>query len=398
MHVWLHSSRTTASLHPRPGSGARPHGIMRADTAAVQSRPPPPPVLLSPVSGPALLPRLDAVTVSEGHHEDGPVTQRRRGGTAGTPVDQLNIRGAREDLARGVVRGLRSTRAELPGVFFLDDRGNRLFEEICASAEYYPPRAELHILEAHAREIGALAGERCCVIEHGGGAGARTSILLENLRAPAAYVQIDPCKSQLLRAATALATAHPWLDVKGVCADPLKSGKLALGSCARRLVFCPGAPLQAPSPAADCQLQSLSRGCSPGDHVLLGVDLKKDPILVHRAYNDALGLFAELGKNALVRLQRELGVELEVDQFEHYAFYHPGEGRVELHLVSLREQSLTVGGETRLLRLGESLWTANAYKYGIAEIAARAAAVGFTVEGVWMDARRQFSLQLLRRT
>jgi hypothetical protein len=136
----------------------------------------------------------------------------------------------------------------------------------------------------------------------------------------------------------------------------------------------------------------------PGDDLLIGVDLKKDFNILHRAYNDSQGVTAQFNKHLLVRMNQELDANFQLNHFGHYAFYNPGQSRVEMHLVSLKNQTVRIGESEISFKLGESIWTESSYKYTLEEFAHLAATAGFAVERVWTDPRQLFSVQYLRVT
>ena len=129
--------------------------------------------------------------------------------------------------------------------------------------------------------------------------------------------------------------------------------------------------------------------------MLIGVDLEKDPAVLHSAYNDKEGVTAAFNLNLLERINRELDCDFHLEQFQHYAFYNPRERRVEMHLVSQRDQSVHLNGETISFVQGESIWTESSYKYNLDRFEQMAATAGFKVEQVWMDERQWFSVQYL---
>jgi uncharacterized SAM-dependent methyltransferase len=129
--------------------------------------------------------------------------------------------------------------------------------------------------------------------------------------------------------------------------------------------------------------------------LLIGVDLKKDPAILHPAYNDALGVTAAFNLNILQRLNRDLGADFAVDQFRHYAFYNPVFSRIEMHLVSLCEQVVRLGRVSVRFDRGESIWTEASYKYNLDDFAGLARAAGWRVEQVWTDHHNLFSVQYL---
>jgi dimethylhistidine N-methyltransferase len=297
-----------------------------------------------------------------------------------------------------VVRGLRSPQKELPCKLFYDERGSQLFEQITALDEYYPTRAEHRIMRASGTEIAARAGPECLLIEYGSGSSQKTRLLLDSLEQPAGYVPIDISREQLRESAAAVADAYPGLRVFPVCGDYTASLELPaqLPACNRRLAYYPGSTIGNFVPEdARRFLTRIAEVCGRAGGLLIGVDLKKDPLMLHRAYNDALGVTAAFNLNILARLNRELGGDFAPDQFRHYAFYNPVFARVEMHLVSLTEQVVHLRDANIHFDRGESIWTEASYKYSPPEFAALAAAAGWRVEKVWTDDRELFSVQYL---
>lgn len=294
-----------------------------------------------------------------------------------------------------VLQGLLDARKELPSKYFYDEVGSELFEQICELDEYYPTRTELAIMQECLPEIAELLGPHCLLIEYGSGSSTKTRLLLDALRDPAGYVPIDISKEQLLHSAADLARAYPGLEVLPVCADYTSDFDLPRPNkpVARRVAYFPGSTIgNFDREPAQRFLRQLARNCQG---LLIGVDLKKDFNILHRAYNDSQGVTAQFNKHLLVRINQELGADFQLQNFGHYAFYNPAQSRVEMHLVSLKNQAVHIGEIEITFKLGESVWTESSYKYTLAEFAHLAASAGFTVEQVWTDARQLFSVQYL---
>ncbi|MDB5292569.1 MAG: dimethylhistidine N-methyltransferase [Phycisphaerales bacterium] len=295
-------------------------------------------------------------------------------------------------------RGLRKARKELPCKFFYDAQGSRLFDRICDLDEYYLSRTETSILMRYAGEMARALGPRCTLIEYGSGSSVKTRILLDRAHDLAAYVPIDISGAHLHAAARELRLEYPGLAVVPVCADYTQPFDLP-GRCAsgRRCVFFPGSSIGNFDPeAARDFLRSIRAHCGGDGALLIGVDLKKDPALLHAAYNDREGVTAQFNLNLLARINRELEGDFDLSQFAHYAFYHPVRGRIEMHLTSLCEQDAWAAGERFHFREGEAIFTESSYKYTPEEFGRIAADSGYRVENQWTDPQRWFSVQLLR--
>lgn len=294
-----------------------------------------------------------------------------------------------------VLCGLQKPQKELYSKYFYDEAGSQLFEQICGLEEYYPTRAELAILQTYASEIAALLGEYCQIIEYGSGSSKKTRVLLDALPEPVAYVPIDISKEYLLSSAISLALLYPGLEVLPVCADYTSDFEIPVPGrpVKRRVAFFPGSTIGNfdPGPARSF-LAQVARSCGG---LLIGVDLKKDFNILHRAYNDYERVTARFNMNILARINRELGANFNLGQFGHYAFYNPGKGRVEMHLVSLVDQEVCIGDVRVSFKVGESIWTESSYKYTPDEFAMLAAEAGFRAERVWVDEQKLFSVQYL---
>jgi dimethylhistidine N-methyltransferase len=299
-----------------------------------------------------------------------------------------------------VLRGLRSPQKELPCKLLYDEYGSQLFEQICELDEYYPTRTELRIMRESAPAMAASIGPDSLLVEYGSGSSTKTPLLLDHLERPAAYVPIDISREILHDSARQLAERYPRLEILPVCADYTAPFALPTprAEAARRVAYYPGSTLGNFVPEdAKRFLRRIADVVGPNGGLLLGVDLKKDPLMLHRAYNDALGITAAFNLNILTRLNREFGATFAIDRFRHYAFYNPVFARVEMHLVSLQPQTVRVAGVDINFDRGESIWTEASYKYTQTEFAALVGAAGWHVEQTWTDDRNLFSVQYLTR-
>lgn len=298
-----------------------------------------------------------------------------------------------DNFLEDVVAGLSLPQKQLAPKYFYDARGSELFEAICSLPEYYPTRAEIALTRMHIAEIAGFAGTGCELIEYGSGASTKSQILIEAL-APAAYVPVDISESALRGAAAQLATQFPWLNVRAVVGDfgrPLAIP--AFGGAGRKVVYFPGSTIGNLTREEALAFLRMTRGqVGPGGAMLVGVDLKKDPNLLHAAYNDSHGVTAQFNLNLLHRVNAELGGDFVVPKFVHYAFYNAPMGRIEMHLASLERQAVNIGRHRFRFSPGESIHTENSCKYSVEEFQSLAAQGGFRGEKVWQDAEGLFSL------
>jgi len=297
-----------------------------------------------------------------------------------------------------VLSGLQKSQKELPCKYFYDEQGSLLYERICTLDEYYIPRTEATIMEAHIEEMVELPGPHVLLIEYGSGNCAKSRILLDHLHNLAAYVPIDISREQLLRVTKQLTSDYPELEVLPVCADYTSSFELPVPKrpSDRIVVYFPGSTIGNFEPTlAKLFLEHIAVICGPGGGLLIGVDLKKDPTVLHHAYNDRQGVTAAFNLNLLERINRELGCDFQLEWFEHYACYNPREGRIEMHLVSLKDQTVHLDNVTIPFAEGESIWTESSYKFSLDEFEQMVTAAGFRVEHVWTDEQQWFSIQYL---
>ena len=305
-----------------------------------------------------------------------------------------------DSFRNAVLAGLSNSPKTLPCKFFYDARGSALFEAICEVPEYYLTRTEIGILETYAGAIAERIGPNCRLIELGSGASRKVRLLLNALEAPLAYVPVDISRSFLRDAAAKIAADFPELEVIAVCADytrPFELPKLA-GPPGKRVGFFPGSTIGNFEPEGVVAfLTHCGRLLGPGAEMLIGADVKKDKAILDAAYNDAEGLNAAFNLNLLHRIAKELDSDIAIDDFEHVAFYNPDEGRVELYIRSLKDQTAVIAGRRFSFAAGEMIHTENSYKYAIPEFRALAARAGFSALDTWTDPEGKFSVHYLRR-
>ena len=297
-----------------------------------------------------------------------------------------------------VLTGLQSFEKMLPCKYFYDQRGSQLFDLICDLPEYYPTRTEAGIMRDHAEEMAGLFGPDCLLIEYGSGSSTKTRILLDQLPHLAGYVPMDISREHLHQTAAGLAAAYPHLDVLPLCADyttefDLPSAHRAVRS---RAVYFPGSTIgNFHRDQAETFLRQIGEVCGSGGGLLIGVDLKKPARILEPAYDDAQGVTADFNRNLLRRINAELGADFDLDQFAHRAFYNALASRIEMHLMSLKTQTVHLGGVTIAFEEEETILTECSYKYSLPDFAALSAAAGLAVRKVWTDPEQRFSVQYL---
>lgn len=310
---------------------------------------------------------------------------------------------ARDNILADTLRGLSANAKRLPSKYFYDARGSELFECICEQPEYYPTRVELAIMRDNIDAIAAALGSNVRLVEYGSGAGVKTRLLLRHLESPVAYVPVEISRTAVSDSVASLGSEFPRIEMLPVCADFTQPITLprAVRAPRQTVVYFPGSTL------GNFELEEASRllrlmhseamqggGVLDGG-VLIGVDLVKDKAVLEAAYKDAAGVTAAFTLNLLVRLNREIGADFDLDGFRHRARYNVLAGRIETHIVSHREQHVHIDGRTFHFAEDETMLVEYSYKYTLESFARLAARAELRVAEVWTDPARQFSVQWL---
>jgi dimethylhistidine N-methyltransferase len=301
-----------------------------------------------------------------------------------------------DSFAGGLLGGLRKTPKEMACKYFYDEAGSLLFDAICELPEYYQTRTEIALLTRHAQEIAALMGEDAEIVEFGAGSLRKVRILLDAAQNPRAYTPLDISGDYLRNVVRSLAADYPALTLRPLVGDFTRPLEIPALPCpARRAGFFPGSTIGNFKPDAAMALLRRMRATLNGGGLLIGVDLVKDPVRLHAAYNDAAGITALFNKNLLARANRELGADFDLDGFAHYAPYNAAAHRIEMYLVSLKRQSVCLCGQRFEFAQGEPVHTEDSHKYTIESFREMAARAGFNPRAVWTDQDRLFSVHWL---
>ena len=255
-------------------------------------------------------------------------------------------------------------------------------------------------MSAHVDEMAASVGDKASVIEFGSGSSTKIRILLDNLDDPVAYIPVEISRSHLMQAAQDLAEDYLSIEIIPVCADFTRPFELP--DTERRpnqnLVFFPGSTIGNFSPNGALQLLSImNQTAGENGAVLIGADLQKETTLLEAAYNDKAGVTAAFNLNLLVRINRELDANFDLDGFRHQAVYDEEHNRIEMHLVSKREQTVQFGEYEFSFAEDEHILTECSHKYDLDQFADLVAQAGFRVEQIWTDDKNYFSVQYLVR-
>ncbi len=297
-----------------------------------------------------------------------------------------------------VIAGLSARPRTLPCKYFYDARGSALFEQICTLDEYYPTRTETALLRDHARAMAETIGAGATLVEFGSGASVKVRLLLDALAEPRAYVPVDISREHMIEATAPLAGDYPDLAVVPVCADYTKPFELPALDEGPRVGFFPGSTIGNFTPDEAVEfLASAARSLGPTSRFLIGVDLEKDPAILNAAYNDAKGVTAAFNLNLLHRIENELGAEIDLAGFAHHAWYNAAAARIEMHLVSKRRQSVTIGDHRFDFAPGETIHTESSHKYSVERFRQVAERAGWTISATWIDDDALFSVHAMRQ-
>lgn len=295
------------------------------------------------------------------------------------------------------LRGLSHPQKSIPCKWLYDDAGSILFDEICGAEEYYPSRVEAGLLAEAAPSLARMIALDTVLVEFGSGASRKTRALLDAAPAITAYVPIDISDTELQRAVTAIEQAYPHLKLFPVLGDFTQTIALDPSLAGRpRFGFFSGSTLGNFVPDEAINFLSLARSLmGPDSRLLLGIDLAKDVDILLAAYDDAAGITAEFNLNLLARMNRELDCSIDLAAFEHRAIWNAAHSRIEMHLVSTRDQEILVGGERFTLDAGETIHTENSHKFSLDALTTMFAASGWAMETQWISDEPRYALILL---
>ena len=295
------------------------------------------------------------------------------------------------------VRGLFQTPKSLPPKLFYDEAGSALFERITALPEYYLTRTEGTMLNSCAGEIADAAGPVSSLVELGAASSRKTGPLIAALlerSSQLSFFPVDLSVAALRAGQAALTSKFPKMRQDAIVADLSQDMRFLTRLPAPRLVLYLGSSLGNFDPMpATAFLSRLGRALQPGDALLLGTDMRKDPKLLLSAYHDAQGVTAAFNKNILVRINRELGGHFDLSAFRHVVRWNDIESRIEMYLESSVRQSVPIDalGATVEFERGELIHTENSYKYSDAMVMGMLDQAGFVRDRSWTDEHGGFT-------
>ncbi|HEX6859321.1 MAG TPA: L-histidine N(alpha)-methyltransferase [Caulobacteraceae bacterium] len=301
------------------------------------------------------------------------------------------------DFEFDVLAALAATPKAISPKHLYDEEGSRLFEAITELEEYYPTRTEVGLLRTAAPEIASYISDGATLVEFGSGASVKTRIILDAAPQTAVYVPVDISEEALAAAAASINADYPDLIVAPLAGDFTQDIELPEPAQGRpRTGFFPGSTIgNFEQDEAVAFLQAARRLLRSGAQFVVGADLVKDVDVLVRAYDDSAGVTAAFDKNLLARINRELGGDFDLDAFRHEARWNADKSRIEMHLVSLTDQTVRVRGRPFQFAAGESLHTENSHKFTPQGFEALAAKAGWRVLRVWSSAEPAFAVFML---
>jgi L-histidine N-alpha-methyltransferase len=306
-----------------------------------------------------------------------------------------------ESFRSDVIKGLSGPRKTLPSRWLYDDLGCDLFEQITCLDEYYPTRTETAILRRNSAQIADFCGPHAALVEYGAGAGIKTEILLGALREPRRYLPVDIAGDFVTLTANRVGMRFPRLRIWPIVADFTEDFDVShqLSGVDNRIGFFPGSTIGNLDPrATSAFLNRVRRHVGASGKAIIGVDLKKDIETLIAAYDDGRGVTARFNLNLLTRINRELRGEFLLDGFLHEARWNEDTSAIEMHLVSLRDQCIAVGGHSFEFFEGETIHTESSRKYDVTEFSRVVERQGWTLSEVWKDDDELFGVFGLRAT
>jgi dimethylhistidine N-methyltransferase len=293
-----------------------------------------------------------------------------------------------------IIAGLSVQQKATPPKYFYDDAGSALFEEICVTPEYYVTRVETALLQTVASELASGIARDAVLVEFGSGASDKTRLILDAAPQIGTYVPIDISPDTLRQAAERISRGYPALKVVPLADDFTRAVALpAQVDDTPRVGFFPGSTIGNFTPQeATWFLRSVRSLLGPGARLIIGVDMVKDPATLVAAYDDAMGVTARFNKNLLVRINRELRGDFDLNAFDHRAIWNAHLQRIEMHLVSRIDQLVHVAGRGFAFKAGERLHTESSHKFSVESFNALARLAGWVSDRHWLSVAPEFAI------
>ena len=297
-----------------------------------------------------------------------------------------------------VTAGLKSSPKRLSSKYFYDANGDKIFQELMNCEEYYPTNCELEIFSKKTEQLAAAITHDDTpfdLIELGAGDASKSSYLLKYLleqKKDFTYMPIDISDNVISYLNITLPVTLPGIDINGLNGEYFEMlQKAASISDRRKVVMFLGSNIgNMPAKEAKEFCRELRSHLSPGDQLLIGIDLQKSPKTVLAAYNDSQGITKRFNLNLLHRINRELSGNFNLNQFDHYAMYDPESGACKSYLVSLAEQKVKVGSEEFYFKKDEYIYMEISQKFTVEQTGEMAREAGFTPVQELLDSKNWF--------
>lgn len=326
------------------------------------------------------------------------------GGNSGSERGSLAVSRPRSGLDAGldagfvhsILAGLNAKQKRIESKWLYDAKGSQLFDRITDLAEYYPTRTETSILSERAPDLMRFAPDGTAMVELGSGSSIKTRILLDALATVTDYIPVDISGEHLHQVARRLSADYGGIDIHPLVGD--FTARIVLPDTfagTPKLVFFPGSTIGNFETDKAVALMRQVRRIDNVSAFVVGVDQIKDEPTLVRAYDDSLGVTAAFNLNLLVRINRELGADFDVEGFRHEARWNRRQNRIEMHLVSEREQSVQILDRRIAFGRGETIHTENSHKYDPKRFARLAGEAGWRIHETWRDSGKLFGVAIL---
>ena len=289
-----------------------------------------------------------------------------------------------------ITTGLQSDKPFISPKYFYDELGSRLFEAITLLDEYYPTRVEKSIMKMYEQQIASAVGACDVLLDLGAGNCAKASELFNSVN-PKQYLALDISKDFLELAIAELKKNFPHIEMKAQVCDLSHSLSFPELADKKKTFFYPGSSIGNFNPdQVSSFFRNIATICDGSGGLLIGVDLVKDMDVLQKAYDDSLGVTASFNLNVLKHLNRIIGSDFDVVDWEHFAVFNQEDSRIEMHLRAKRDVSVTWPSQSKYFKAGEMIHTENSYKYTKSSFSDLLIKAGFTSVQAWTDPKDLF--------
>lgn len=298
-------------------------------------------------------------------------------------------------LKQELLNGLFAKEKYINPKFFYDETGSQLFEKIMQLPEYYPSRTEMALLEKYQAEIATAIGTDIVLIEPGAGNCEKVQYILPTLK-PKCYMPIDISAEFLFECAGNLQSKFPYIDIHAVADDMQAKVKVPEKFKHNdKVIFYPGSTIGNYKPDEALEFLKHAREVAGKEGgLLIGVDLQKDKAILDAAYNDEQGVTALFNLNVLSHVNKLLDSDINIELFEHVAFYNEEHCRIEMHLESKAEHICNLNNSSQVsFSESERIHTEYSYKYTLESFSQLAKKAGLQLKDYWVDDNELFSVQ-----